>query len=209
MGSTLKELGYEPGLAPESGFVAVKAPVFSFSKLTTVDTFLGPEMKSTGEVMGVDKSYLPALYKAFLASGMAIPSEGRVLISVADRDKKECVEISRRLSRLGFDIAATDKTYEYLKGEGMKVEHIPAGEVLEYIKSDKLSLVINTPTRGKIPSRLGFMIRRTAIEFNVPCITSLDTTKAALEVLEYINGKNDIKIYALDEYSRRSTKELF
>lgn len=201
MGQTLRELGYEPGLAKESEFIAVKAPVFSFSKLTTVDTFLGPEMKSTGEVMGVDKDYSSALYKALTASGLSIPSGGNVLLSVADRDKDECVEMAEKLLELEFKLMATEDTYYYLAGAGIEVEYIPNDDILDYIKSDKVKLVINTPTKGKIPARLGFLIRRTAMEYNTPCITSLDTTNAVLQVLERIINKKDTEIYALDEYS--------
>lgn len=201
MGETLEGLGYKPGLAEESGFVAVKAPVFSFSKLTTVDTFLGPEMKSTGEVMGVDRNYGEALYKALLASGLSVPSGGRVLLSVADRDKDECITLGARLLKLGFKLLATEGTFKYLTEAGIQVECVPNNEIFELLKSDKAALVINTPTRGKIPSRLGFLIRRTAMEYNTPCITSLDTTNAVLKALEHMTGKKDTDIYSLDEYS--------
>ena len=201
MGQKLKDLGYGTGLAKESEFVAVKAPVFSFSKLATVDTFLGPEMKSTGEVMGVDKDYHSALYKALVASGLQIPSGGNVLLSVADRDKHECIGIAHKLLDLGFKLLATEDTYHCLASAGIEVELVPGDSVLDYIKSDKIALVINTPTKGKIPSRLGFHIRRTAMEYNTPCLTSLDTTNAVLEVLERIINKKETEIYALDEYS--------
>lgn len=204
MGETLRDLGYKPGLARENGFIAVKAPVFSFSKLTTVDTFLGPEMKSTGEVMGVDRNYHGALYKALLASGLSVPSGGNVLLSVADRDKDECIALANRLLGLGFRLLASEDTCGYLKEAGIKVECVANEDILEYIKNDKVTLVINTPTKGKIPARLGFLIRRTAMEYNTPCITSLDTTNAVLQVLGYIAEKSDTAVYALDEYSVRS-----
>jgi carbamoyl-phosphate synthase large subunit len=203
MGETLKGLGYEPGLAGESGFVAVKAPVFSFSKLTTVDTFLGPEMKSTGEVMGVDRSYHGALYKALLASGLSVPSGGGVLLSVADRDKDECIRLSSKLLELGFKLLASEDTYGYLTEAGLRAQYIPNDEILDYIKDDKVTLVINTPTKGRLPVKLGFQIRRTAMEYGTPCITSLDTTNAMLQVFEHMTSKKDIGIYALDEYSVR------
>ncbi len=201
MGDTLLNLGYKPGLVKESKFIAVKAPVFSFSKLKTVDTFLGPEMKSTGEVMGVDQDYHFALYKALLASGLNIPSDGNVLLSVANRDKKDCIEAANRLSTLGFNLFATEDTYFYLNGVGIEVELVPNDDILPGLKNDRFNLVINTPTKGKIPEHLGFMIRRTAMEFNIPCLTSLDTTKAVLEVLAHIINKQDTEVYALDEYS--------
>jgi carbamoyl-phosphate synthase large subunit len=201
MGKKLKDLGFKQGLVPEPVFTAVKAPVFSFSKLTTVDTFLGPEMKSTGEVMGVDKDYLGALSKALIASGLEVPIGGNVLLSVADRDKNECIEIAHKLLNMNFKLAATQDTYHYLAEAGMELELVPSEEILDYIKSNKAKLVINTPTKGKIPKRLGFLIRRTAMEYNTPCLTSLDTTDAVLQVLEQISGKKDADVYGLDEYS--------
>lgn len=208
LGSKLRELDYKPGLAVESDYYAVKAPVFSFSKLTTVDTFLGPEMKSTGEVMGVDKDYHSALYKALVASGLRIPLGGNVLLSIADRNKNECIEIVRKLESLKFKLMATDGTYKYLSSLGIALELLTEANAIDLIKSDKLSLVINTPTRGKISTRFGFFLRRTAIEFNVPCITSLDTTNAVLQVLEHIIQERETEIYSLDEYSHDSQNTL-
>jgi carbamoyl-phosphate synthase large subunit len=201
LGLTLKELGYQPGLARESEYTAVKAPVFSFSKLRTVDTFLGPEMKSTGEVMGVDKDYHSALYKAFVASGLTIPMGGTVLLSLADRDKKQCTDIVHKLLELDFKLKATEGTYAYLSGLGNEVELVQNEEALELIKNDKITLVINTPTKGKVPARTGFILRRISIEYNVPCITSLDTTNAVLTVLQRIIHNRETEIYALDDYS--------
>ncbi len=201
MGQKLKDLGYKTGLAPETEYYAVKAPVFSFAKLTTVDTFLGPEMKSTGEVMGVDKDFYTALYKAFTASGLKIPSGGNVLISVADRDKEECVDIAKKFINFGFKLMASNETCTYLKNAGLDVALVPNDQLLNSIKDDKISLVLNTPTRGKISSRLGFLLRRTAMEYNVPCITSLDTMSAMLEVLEKLIHENKSDVYALNDYS--------
>jgi carbamoyl-phosphate synthase large subunit len=207
MGEKLKDLGYSTGIAAESKFFAVKAPVFSFSKLTTVDTFLGPEMKSTGEVMGVDKDYNSALYKAFIGSGVKIPSGGSVLLSVADRNKKECIEVSRKLASLGFRLFATEDTYSYLSGVGVEVDLVQDNEIIEAVKKDKIQLVINTPTKGKISSRSGFHLRRTAMEYSIPCLTSLDTTNAMLEVMDQIIHKDNTEIYSLDEYSRYIKEE--
>jgi len=201
MGKSLRDLGYTPGLYKESEFYAVKAPVFSFSKLTTVDTFLGPEMKSTGEVMGVDKDYCTALYKAFVASGLDIPPSGTALISVADRNKQECRDIAQKLWDMGFRLVASEHTYLYLSRTGIEVDAISNEEMLDYVKSGNVSLVINTPRRGRIPTRLGFQLRRTAMEYNIPCITSIDTAYAILEVLENIMNKKDAVVYSLDEYS--------
>jgi carbamoyl-phosphate synthase large subunit len=201
MGSSLKTLGYKSGLAPETKFYAVKAPVFSFSKLATVDTFLGPEMKSTGEVMGVDPDYKAALYKAFVASGLKIPLGGNVLLSIADRNKQECLQIATKLAELDFKLMATEKTYNYLSGAGIDVEYVSNDEVSEKLKADKIQLVINTPSKGKSPQRFGFILRRTAIEYNIPCITSIDTTNAMLLVVENIINKKDTDVFSLDEYS--------
>lgn len=204
MGKKLSDLGYKPGLAKESEYYAVKAPVFSFAKLSTVDTFLGPEMKSTGEVMGVDKDFFLALYKALVASGLKIPSGGNVLLSVADRDKDECIGVAKRLLNLGFKLCATEETYSFLSKAGMPVELVQKDEALEDIKKDKINLIINTPTRGKIPTSYGFKLRRTSIEYNTPCITSLDTTNAVLKVLGYMVDKKETEIYELNEYSKQS-----
>lgn len=207
MGGTLKDLGYKPGLAEESSFVAVKAPVFSFSKLTTVDTFLGPEMKSTGEVMGVDRNYQGALYKALLASGLSVPSGGSVLLSVADRDKDECIMLGTKLIKLGFKLLSTEGTFNFMMEAGIQVGYVPEDKIAELLKSDKVTLVINTPTKGKIPTRLGFLIRRTAMEYNTSCITSLDTMNAVLHVLEHMIGKKDTGVFSLEEYSVRNVKQ--
>jgi carbamoyl-phosphate synthase large subunit len=194
-------LSTAPVLAEETSFIAVKAPVFSFSKLITVDTFLGPEMKSTGEVMGVDKDYKSALYKALTASGLRIPLGGTVMLSVADKDKHECLEVANKLADLGFRLTATDGTYAYLAGAGIEVELVHSNELIGLIKGDRVSLIINTPTKGKMPERMGFVIRRTSIEYNVPCITSLDTTNAILEVMHHIISRQESDIFPLDEYS--------
>jgi len=205
MGETLRNLGYKPGLAKEHEFTAVKAPVFSFAKLATVDTFLGPEMKSTGEVMGVDKDYRHALYKALVASGFSLPTGGNVLLTVGEHDRDDCITISSRLHKLGFKLLAVDDVYGYLKKEGLPAELVPEGNILDFIMSDKVSLVISTPAKEGIPGRLGFTIRRTAMEYNIPCVTSLDTTNAILDVLEHLSGNNDFNIYALDEYSAHTS----
>ena len=204
MGQTLRSLGYEPGLAPETAFTAVKAPVFSFAKLTTVDTFLSPEMKSTGEVMGVDRDYRHALYKALVASGLSIPRGGSVLIATGEMDRDDCIIISRRFSKLGFRLLAVEDDWKCLSGAGLSAELVPEDKILEYIKTDKVSLVISTHAKEGVPGKLGFSIRRTAIEYNTPCLTSLDTTNAILDVLEHLSGNNEIKIYALDEYSHKA-----
>lgn len=200
LGNNLENIGYTPGLAEESSLVAVKVPVFSFSKLTMVDTFLGPEMKSTGEVMGVDKSLGKALYKGLLASGVKILKEGNVLLSIAERDKEESLQLSMKLLKLGYKVFATENTYTYLKEQDIDVALIPMKEVSEQIKESKLQMIINTPTKGKISSREGFLLRRTAMEYNLPCITSLDTVSAIIKALSSFDEKDEVEIYSLDQY---------
>ena len=201
MGQSLLELGYGTGLAKETEFIAVKAPVFSFSKLTTVDTFLGPEMKSTGEVMGVDKDFKKALYKNLIASGIQIPPSGNVLMSIAKRNLEENLEVAEKLVELGYKLYATDNTYEFLRHNGVEVQLLPMSEVQQSLKENKIDFVINTPTKGKISTRNGFSLRRTSMEYNIPCITSLDTIRAILSTLDIIKNNYDIPIYSLDEYS--------
>ncbi len=203
LGETLEGLGYRPGLAKESEYTAVKAPVFSFSKLVTVDTFLGPEMKSTGEVMGVSKDYYHALYKALIASGLSIPAGGSILIAAGERDKEDCIKIASRFVQRGFNIVATEDTYKYLIDAGIMVKAVSENNIIEFIKGDSVSLVISTPSKEGISGRLGFTLRRTAMEYNTPCLSSLDTTNAVLDVLKHLDSGKDTAIYALDEYSGR------
>ena len=196
MGSTLADLGYGAGLAPPPPFVAVKAPVFSFEKLTRVDVSLGPEMKSTGEVLGIDPDYGMALYKALLAAGINVPLGGRVLVSLAERDRAEATPILAGYAELGFEIMATGDSARELQAKGIEHQVVSPGDrfrdgvskdglapALDLIRDGRVQLVINTPTRGRIPERSGFIMRRTATENRVPCLTSLDTAAALLEVL--------------------------
>ncbi|HEX3014947.1 MAG TPA: carbamoyl-phosphate synthase large subunit, partial [Desulfobacteria bacterium] len=189
MGKRLADLGFTSGVAPRPEFVAVKAPVFSFAKLLEVDTSLGPEMKSTGEVMGVDHTYAKALYKALVATGNALEPTGNLLFTVADKDKEEALAIARRFVRLGYHLFATSGTAAYLKKFGLNVERVKklqegSEEIIELIKSGKANLVVNTITRGKHHESDGFMIRRAAADNGIPCLTSLDTANAILMVLE-------------------------
>lgn len=185
LGNTLQEMGYRTGLIPPSSLITVKAPVFSFSKLITVDIFLGPEMKSTGEVMGTDITFENALYKAFLASGVKIPTDGNILFSIADRDKYEALLIAKECKASGFNILATDGTHTYFEQNGLLCKKLLKTEIMDTLKGDQITLFINTPTKGKILNRNGFILRRTAMEFNIPCITSLDTANALMKVLHY------------------------
>ena len=199
LGQSLSQLGYKTGLIPESHLVAVKGPVFSFSKLTAVDISLGPEMKSTGEVMGTDTSYIKALAKAMIASGINIPMKGNILFSVAQRDKEETASIAAKIANMGFKLYATIKTANYFLNKGIPVSPIEKSHAIELIKEGHIDMVINTPTHGKDPQRNGFNIRRSCMEFNIPCITSLDTAKAILKVLEYKD--KEMNIIPLQNYT--------
>ncbi|MGX4686040.1 carbamoyl-phosphate synthase large subunit [Vagococcus sp. JNUCC 83] len=190
LGHTLKEFGYEPGLYKESPMVHVKAPVFSFAKLHEVDTQLGPEMKSTGEVMGTDQTMENALYKAFEASGMHLPDYGNVLFTISDDAKEEALILAKRFSDIGYGILATEGTSNYLREHDLVVETVAKiadttnYNVIDSIRTGKVSLVINTTGNSAKETSDGFRIRRTAVENGVPLMTSLDTAEAILKVLE-------------------------
>ena len=190
LGKTLKELGYDKGLAPESKQVHVKAPVFSFAKLLKVDTYLGPEMKSTGEVMGTDKTLEKALYKAFEASGMHLPTYGSVLLTIADEAKEEALEIAKRFAAIGYRLVATEGTAKFLEASGLAVTEISkiADEtgrtILDCIREGDVQVVVNTMDKKRTVATDGFLIRREAVEHGVPLFTSLDTASAILKVLE-------------------------
>jgi len=192
MGHKLSDMGYETGLWPEDRHVSVKVPVFSFAKLRRVDTTLGPEMKSTGEVMGRDLSFHKALYKGLVASGMKIPPTGAIIATVADKDKEEAVDILRGFDRLGYRIVATGGTAKALEAAGLKVTRVNklsegSPNILDLIRTGEAQFVVNTLTKGKEPERDGFRIRREAVENGVVCMTSLDTVRALLHMLESIN----------------------
>ncbi|MGQ9532454.1 MAG: carbamoyl-phosphate synthase large subunit [Desulfotomaculales bacterium] len=188
LGRSLRELGYRGGLHPGTGYIGVKAPVFSFGKLLDVDVTLGPEMKSTGEVMGIDRDYAMALYKACVAAGYGMPRKGVVLATVADRDKEEAVPIVRGFAELGYEIWATAGTAHALSRAGVPVRrvnklHEGSPHIVDFIRRRRIHLVINTLTRGRAPEREGFQIRRAAVEYGVPCLTSLDTARVLLQVM--------------------------
>lgn len=191
LGGSLQQLGYESGLVPELNFVSVKVPVFSFAKLRRVDITLGPEMKSTGEVMGRERTYAKALYKGLIASGMVIPMHGTLLATISDKDKDEAWPILSGFAELGFRIAATEGTAKYLRSRGLEVRVVNklaqgTPNLADDIRDGRIQLVINTLTKGRKPERDGFRIRRTAVENGVPCLTSLDTAASLLEVLSTI-----------------------
>lgn len=192
LGTKLKDLGYENGLYPEDKNVHIKAPVFSFTKLQKVDTYLGPEMKSTGEVMGSDRSLEKALYKAFEAAGLKIPEFGAVLFTIADDAKEEALALARRFQEVGFSLLATKGTADYFQQQGLAVKPICKisetnceENVIDLIRSGNTQLVINTMDKNRQgASEDGFIIRREAVEHGVPLFTSLDTADAILKVME-------------------------
>lgn len=193
IGKTIRELGYEPGLQKEAGYVAIKMPVFSFEKIRGAEISLGPEMKSTGECLGIAKTFNEALYKAFLGAGVDLPKHKRMIITVKDADKGEAIEIGRRFEKLGYTIYATRSTAKALNDAGVKAKKVnkiqqESPTVMDLILGHKIDLVIDTPTQGRDKSRDGFLIRRISIETGVNCITALDTAKALATSLE---SKND------------------
>ncbi len=191
LGASLADLGY-PGvtLLPAPPRVSVKAPVFSSEKLGGVDLVLGPEMTSTGEVMGQDLTLPGALYRALLGAGVVVPDQRALLASIADRDKLEALPLLHQFVSLGFTIYATDDTARFLAGHGLRAIHVckngSAETALRLVLEQAVSLVINTPTRGRTPGRAGFALRRAAFERHLPCFTSLDTASAFLDVLRAV-----------------------
>ena len=206
LGETLKDMGYGSGLLPAKGHVAAKAPVFSFSKIGLAEIALGPEMKSTGEVMGIGKTYSEALYKAVNGAKMRIPAGGTILVTVADRDKEEALQLAHGFKELGYHIIATEGTGQYFNDHGMPVDvvrkiHESGQNIATLIRNGKIDLVVNTLTFGKHPERDGFNLRRMAVELAVPCLTSLDTAREVLRVFAN-KGKNDgyHHVAALQDY---------
>ncbi len=190
IGNTIKDMGYPTGLAPEAEYVAVKMPVFSFEKLRGAEISLGPEMKSTGECLGIGRSFDEALYKAFLGAGVQLPKYKQMIMMVKDADKPEAVEVARRFEALGYKIYATRSTAKYLEARGIKARRInkisqESPNVMDLILGHKIDLVIDTPTQGRDKNRDGFLIRRNAIETGVYCITAMDTANALAESLEH------------------------
>lgn len=189
LGQSLEELGYKSGLIEEKKGVYVKVPVFSFAKLRRVDITLGPEMKSTGEVMGKDLTLEKALYKGLVASGIQIKEYGSVLLTIADKDKEEALQLAKRFYNIGYQLIATSGTAAMLKEHGIPVKIVnkigsEGLTLLDVIRNGEAQFVINTLTKGKQPERDGFRIRRESVENGIPCLTSLDTAEAILRVIE-------------------------
>ena len=206
LGETLKGMGLPTGLVPPKPYVAVKAPVFSFAKMGLVEIALGPEMKSTGEVMGIGRTYSEALFKAIHGARMRIPEAGHILITVADRDKEEAAQLAKGFTELGYHIMATDGTGQYFKDHGVDCVlvnkiHQGGSTCADLIRQGKVDLMVNTLTYGKRPEREGFRLRRLAVEMGTPCLTSLDTAR---EVLRVVVGRAKkevtIDVEALQDY---------
>ncbi|MCI8482976.1 MAG: carbamoyl-phosphate synthase large subunit [Lachnospiraceae bacterium] len=199
LGNTLEGMGYPAGLAPEAEYVAVKMPVFSFEKLRGAEISLGPEMKSTGECLGIGKTFEEALYKAFLGAGVTLPKYRQMIMTVKDADKPESVDVARRFEALGYKIYATRSTAKYLQEHGIHARRInkisqESPNVMDLILGHKIDLVIDTPTQGRDKSRDGFLIRRNAIETGVYCITAMDTANALAESLEHASIGEELNL---------------
>jgi len=210
LGKTLKELGYVGEIKIKH--VAVKEAVFPFVKLPGVDPVLGPEMKSTGEVMGIDFDFGKAYYKAQLAAGNTIPTSGRIFISVKRRDGEKIIPLTRKLEELGFKILTTEGTQEVLEQAGIEsqlIKKISEGSpnILDVMREKGVDLIINTPTGGKVPYTDGFYIRRNAVDLNIPYITTIAGAEAAVKAIESVK-KGDIAIRSLSEYHREHIHEL-
>ena len=195
MGETIKGMGYTPGLAPTADYIAIKMPVFSFEKLRGAEISLGPEMKSTGECLGIDKTFNGALYKAFEGAGVELPKYKQMIMTVKDADKPEAVGVAKRFEKLGYKIYATRSTAKYLQEHGVNALRVnkisqESPNVMDLILGHKIDLVIDTPTQGNgEKTRDGFLIRRNAIETGVYCITAMDTANALAHALETASDK--------------------
>lgn len=195
MGETIKGMGYTPGLVPTADYIAIKMPVFSFEKLRGAEISLGPEMKSTGECLGIDKTFNGALYKAFQGAGVELPKYKQMIMTVKDADKPEAVGVAKRFEKLGYKIYATRSTAKYLQEHGVNALRVnkisqESPNVMDLILGHKIDLVIDTPTQGNgDKSRDGFLIRRNAIETGVYCITAMDTANALAHSLETASEK--------------------
>lgn len=204
LGISLQEQGYRTGLFRKQRLVGIKAPVFSMSKLVGVDTYLGPEMKSTGEVMGIDHNFEGAMVKALIAAGLILPPGGGLLFSIADKNKKEALPIIKGFSSLGYQLYATEGTGAFIQNNGMEVTTIEkklsqgSPNIIDIINAGSLVGIVNTITGGRIALQDGFHIRRAAVERRVPCFTSLDTARAALKALT--KGKGLYNVKPVNEY---------
>lgn len=217
LGEKLADMGYGTGLYKDSPYVAVKVPVFSFEKLTDVDTALGPEMKSTGEVLGIGKNFEESLYKGLVAAGYKMQKEGGIFVSVKDRDKGETVEIVQQLYDLGFTMYATRGTRKALAEVGIDAlpvrrisdENQEGDSIIDLMEKGKIQYVISTSTKGRLPSRDSVKIRRKAVEQAIPCLTSLDTAAALTKCLRSKYSQQSIELVDINKMRNEKTKLTF
>ena len=205
LGIPLKQQGYRSGLYPDAPMVAVKAPVFSFPKLTGVDVQLGPEMKSTGEIMGIDTDYGRALYKAMVASGVDVPVRGKLIATIAENDKPEAVAIIRDFIKLGYVVYATEGTARFFRENEIEATpvmkiHQGSPNLLDLVRSGDIDLLINTLSNDRRTEREALQIRRTSVEMGIPCLTSLDTARALLLALQARRQGHGFACETIDDY---------
>ena len=211
-GMKLKDLGYEPGLQPESPYWAIKMPVFSFEKIRGADISLGPEMKSTGECLGISKNFEEALFKAFLGSGVDLPKHKKMIMTVKDSDKLDAVEVGKRFTALGYEIYATRNTCKTLQESGVPAKRVNKIEeshpnLLDLILGHQIDLIIDTPSQGIERSKDGFVIRRHAVETGVNCLTSLDPANALLTSLES-SCREDLSLVDIAEIDKEIESKI-
>ncbi|MGI5989173.1 MAG: carbamoyl-phosphate synthase large subunit [Lachnospiraceae bacterium] len=212
MGKTIRDLGYRPGLQKKADYYAIKMPVFSFEKIRGADISLGPEMKSTGECLGISKNFDEALYKAFLGAGIRLPKHKQIIMTLRDADKEDGVDIAQRFEKLGYKIYASRGTAKVLQEHGVHAIRVnkigqEAPTLLDLILTHKIDLVIDTPESGIEHARDGFIIRRTAIETGVHCLTSLDTAHALISSLEHAFASNELSIIDIAKVDQRAEME--
>jgi len=207
LGKKLKDLGYESGLYKQQPSLAVKAPVFSFQKLTEVDLTLGPEMKSTGEIMGIDRDFSRALYKAMVACNLDAPVGGKMIATIADQDKEEAIPIIREFVDLGYEVFATEGTSRYLAANGVQTTEVrkigdrdSLPNLMDLITGNKVDLLINTASKDKKIEQEAAVIRKASVQRSIPCITSLDTAKALLQALRSKQRGDMPACLPVDEY---------
>ncbi len=209
LGKKIKELGYTPGLQKKAHYFAIKMPVFSFEKIRGADTTLGPEMKSTGECLGISENFDEALYKAFEGAGIRLPKYKQIIMTIADKDKEESVDIAQRFEKLGYKIFASRGTAKVLQEHGVNAVRVnkigqEAPTLLDLILTHQIDLVIDTPESGIEHQRDGFIIRRNAIETGVHCLTSLDTAHALISSLEHAFNNQELSIVDIAKIDRRA-----
>ena len=209
LGKKIPELGYTPGLQPEADYYAIKMPVFSFEKLRGAEIAMGPEMKSTGECLGISPDFNEALYKAFQGAGVRLPKYKQMIMTIKDSDKAESVDVAKRFANLGYTIYATRSTARYLNDHGVEARWVnkisqESPNVMDLILGHKIDVVVDIPTQGHgDKSRDGFQIRRNAIETGVYCITALDTANALAHALETVNGDHELSIIDIAKIQSR------